>query len=136
MSYPSNTNMKERGYVPYADFTIAAGGTSNEVDITVQFKESDGTNVADALLFEFWMANEADGSDISDAATAAHADGGAGEVVGALDDDAICKGLTNASGQCVITVTDTEKCADYACVQDPRTGLTNVSRVLATADYA
>ena len=36
----------------------------------------------------------------------------------------------------VITVTDTSKTAEYGCVQDPRTGYVNVSRVLATADYA
>ncbi len=135
MGYPENATLKKRGIIPYVDLSISAGGSSNETDITVQFKDSAGNNVEEPFLFNFWMANNEDGDSISDASTSALSDGGSGDLVGSVDDDATCLFLTNASGEGVITVTDSSKNADYACVQDPRTGITNVSRVLATADY-
>jgi hypothetical protein len=134
--YPSNPNMSNHGAIPYVDFTIAAGGTQYETDITCQFMNADQTEDNDTFRFEFWMADNQDGSSPADEATSAHADGGSGALLGTLDDDVEGSFLTDATGEAVITVTDTAKSAKYFCVRDPRTGYTNVTRILATADYA
>lgn len=135
MSYPSNDNMENRGIQPYVDLSIAVGGGSNETDITVQFKDSDENDVDDVFFFDFWMADNADGSAIASDATSAHGDGGSGNLVGTLQSTAHATFMTDANGECVVTVTDSGKVTNYACVKDPRTGLTNVSRILAAADY-
>lgn len=136
MAYPSNSAMNKRGAVPYVDFSIAAGGSSNECDVTVQFKESDGTDFGDTIAFAFWTCSDADGATPVDTPTSAHSDGGSGALIGALDDDKDGMFVADTSGEAVITVTDTAKSALYLAVRDPRTGFTNVSRVFVTADYA
>jgi len=135
MARGSNTALNNLGIQPYIDFAIAAGGTQYEADVTVQFLDADGQAVERPFVFTYYTCSDAQGATPADDASSAHSDGGSGALIGSLDDDKHGLFVTNASGEAVITITDTAKTANYLAVVDPRTGELHVSRAFATADY-
>lgn len=118
-------------------FTIAAGGT-NETRITIQAVDAAGTNLTGAYNFNVMLSDAATGVGLT-ATTASGAvttHTGGGTVIGT---DTAKKALhvqTNASGNAIITITDTAKTGFYVVAVRPVDGKAVVSRQLVTADYA
>lgn len=125
----------KRGLVPYVDLTISLGGAANEVDITVQLKDSDERDVNEVVMFNCWTASDVNGATLANDPTSAHGDGGSGYLIGTMQSTAHGAFLTDTTGEAVVTVTDTGSVANRFVVEDPRTGLIHVTRNFASADF-
>lgn len=120
------------------EFTIAAGGTSNEVNVDIQVVDNNGDDVEETFLLDVWLSEAATGVISSDAPSGNFTVETTGTLVyplSATTSDHIMV-MTDATGACRLSLIDSAKLAYYICVKEPRSGRTVRSRILATADYA
>lgn len=120
------------------EFTIAAGGTSNEVNVDIQVVDNNGDDVEETFLLDVWLSEAATGVISSNAPSGNFTVETTGTLVyplSATTSDHIMV-MTDATGTCRLSLIDSAKLAYYICVKEPRSGRTVRSRILATADYA
>lgn len=120
------------------EFTIAAGGTSNEVNVDIQVVDNAGEDVEETFLLDVWLSESASGVISSDAPSGNFTVETTGTLVYPLSatTSAHIMVMTDATGTCRLSLIDSAKLAYYICVKEPRSGRTVRSRILATADYA
>ncbi len=120
------------------DFTIAPGGTSNEVNVDIQVVDNNGNEIEEVFLLDVWLSEAETGVISSDAPSGNFTVETSGSLVyplSATTSDHI-RVMTTAAGLARLSLTDSAKLAYYVCVKEPRSGRTVRSRILATADYA
>jgi hypothetical protein len=120
------------------EFTIAAGGTSNEVNVDIQVVDNNGDDVEETFLLDVWLSEAETGVISSDAPSGNFTVETTGTLVyplSATTSDHIMV-MTDATGTCRLSLIDSAKLAYYICVKEPRSGRTVRSRILATTDYA
>ncbi len=129
-----STAAKHIGIVPYVDFAlIEDGGSQYECDVTVQLKKSDGQNETEVWPLHVYVCSDAAGAVPISTPTTAHSDGGAGALIGTITSTMDALFVTNASGNCVVTITDTaETTTTRLAVIDPRTRRIHVSAAFGT----
>lgn len=85
---------------------------SNNVDVTVQFQDAQGNNLADRCVFFYWLSDAANG-----APTSTMPDGGVSVTTGteiiAAAADALAAAATDANGQAVIRATESGALTRY-----------------------
>ncbi len=116
-------------------FTPATGG-ANVCNVTIQFQDLQGNNLAQVFEFAWFLSDDAGGNGLT--ATTARGSVGAGsagtDVFGKVSKKA-GDALTDNTGKYVLSITDTAKTGFYVCVSNPGTGITNVSAQLQTSNY-
>lgn len=120
------------------EFTIAAGGTSNEVNVDIQVVDNNGDNVEEVFLLDVWLSKSESGAISADAPQANFTVETTGTLVYPLSATTSkhIMVMTGSTGKCRLSLNDSGKVAFYICVKEPRSGRTVRSRILATADYA
>lgn len=116
-------------------FTPAAG-SANVCNVTIQFQDLQGNNLAQVFEFSWFLSDSSVGNGLT--ATTASGTVGAGskgtDVYGKVSKKA-GDALTDNTGAYVLSITDTAKTGFYVCVCNPGTGLTVVSAQLVTGNY-
>lgn len=95
--------------VPSADTSTITVGTEagDAIDVTIQLKDAFGVNIARVCSVECWLSSDATtGAVDSDTLTAVTAT--TGSIVAEHTDDLYFKCVTNASGQLVLHIADTD----------------------------
>ena len=117
-------------------FAIASGG-SNISEITIQWQDGKGNNVAFAVLTEVWLSDDAAGIGLTStsASGTVTAKSSSGVDFGALTAKKALVAQSLATGVFILEITDTAKTAFIVATKCPFTGQTFVSAALATADY-
>lgn len=117
------------------EFTITAGA-SNIALIEVQLNDGAGTDMTEVLNFDVWLSDAATGAGLTaTTASGAVTVGTPGAVVGTYEAKKALRVQSDATGTFQLSITDTAKTGFYVCVQNPFTGMTEVSTQLQTADY-
>ena len=115
-----------------ATFVDADGG-SNIADVTIQWKDGKGNNIAFAVEALIWLSDAATGVGVT--ATAASgtvtARSASGVDMGALTAKKVLVGQSLADGSFVLEITDTANTGFFVAVQNPFTGETFVSDAIA-----
>jgi hypothetical protein len=112
----------------------AAAGASNVSTVTIQVKDGAGTNIAKIVPFQVYASSAADGLTLASAASTGFsvASGGLSLANGTAVTTSI-RGVTSATGGCVLSLTDTGKQTSYlVLVLDDGV---KISAQLATEDY-
>lgn len=115
--------------------TIAgAAGASNVCTVTVQLKDSAGTNLTKVTPFTVYKSSAADGLTLGAAASTGFsvASGGLSLNNAAAITTSI-RAVSSATGGCVLSLTDTNKAAEYLVLALPN-GI-KISTVLTSGSY-
>ena len=112
-------------------------GAANVAEVAISLLDGFGNAVEQAMPFEVWLSDSAVGAGLT--ATSASGTVAAKAASGADFGDLTAKKAkvvqSLATGIYTLEITDTAKTTFYVCVRNPFTGLTEVSRIMATADY-
>jgi len=116
---------------------VATAGAANVAEVAISVKDSSGDLITGVQNLKLWLSDSATGA----GQTAVTASGtvtnktASGTVLDTLTAKKSLIVQTLATGVFTLEITDTAKTAFYVCVQNPFTGKTVVSTVLATGDY-
>lgn len=116
-----------------ATFTIAAGA-ANVAGITIQLKDSYGSNLDSAVMVNVWVSGAATGLSLGTAPSTGFA-ATTGVVLHPASTKQAIQALTDATGKLVLTLTDTSKTTSYIAVGSMLGGIIGVSSQLATGSY-
>lgn len=111
-----------------------AAGASNVCTVTVQLKDAAGTNIAKVTPFSVYKSSAADGLTLGAAASTGFsvASGGLSRANGTAVTTGI-SAVSSATGGCVLSLTDTNKAAEYLVLVLPD-GV-KISTVLTSGSY-
>lgn len=116
-------------------FSIAAGA-ANVCNVTGTVTDVSGNAVAETQVLLVWLSDAATGIGLTGtSASGTVTTATNGTDMGAITAKKALFVLTNASGVFTIEITDIAKTTFYVGASVPGSGQTNVSRILATADY-
>lgn len=103
-----------------ATITLAASATTDGMDITIQMKNSDGTNLGEVIPFEWWISEAATGIGLTADSYSGTVTASVGAIHTAITAKKHFKAVTNASGQFVATAVDSANPADqYVAMAHP-----------------
>lgn len=117
-------------------FAITAGA-SNICEVAISAKDTSGVLIPVAQNLTVWLSDAATGAGQTGttASGTVTAKTASGAVLGTLTAKKSLIVQTLATGVFTLEITDSAKTTFYVCVENPFTGQTVVSRILATGDY-
>lgn len=122
---------------PIASITAtAAASTANVCLVTIQCKDAKGVALTSKRKLEIWLSDDSGGMGVTGTTASGNvvASGTDGAVITALTAKKHLSVVTDATGEFILSITDTAKTAFNVCVANPYTGEITVE-TLATADY-
>ena len=122
---------------PVASITAAAAASTANVSlVTIQCKDAKGNALAHKVKLEIWLSDDAGGMGVTSTTASGNvvASGTDGAVLTALTAKKHLSVVTDATGEFILSITDTAKTAFVVCVANPWTGQIT-TETLATADY-
>jgi hypothetical protein len=119
-----------------ATFTFTAGA-ANVAEVAIALVDGAGVAVAASQPYTIWLSDAADGTGLTgtSASGTVTAKAASGAVFGTLLAKKALVVQPLATGIFTLEITDTAKTTFYVAIQNPATGQSIVSRIMATADY-
>ena len=116
---------------------VATAGASNVCEVAISLKDASGNLITGVQNLKLWLSDASTGAGQTGttASGTVTAKAASGTVLDTLTAKKSLIVQTLATGVFTLEITDTAKTAFYVCVQNPFTGKTVVSTVLATGDY-
>lgn len=112
----------------------AAAGASNVSTVTVQLKDGSGTNMARCVGFRVYKSSAADGLTLGAAASTGFSVASGGlSLANATAVTTQITAMSSATGGCVLSLTDTNKAAEYLVLSLPSGN--KISAVLTSGSY-
>jgi uncharacterized membrane protein (Fun14 family) len=112
-------------------------GAANVCEVAITVKDGKGNTIAKPVSLDVFLSDAATGAGLT-ATTASGtvtAKTASGAVIGTYAAKKALRVQTLATGVFTLEITDTAKTGFYVAVNNPFTGLAEVSRQLVTADY-
>jgi hypothetical protein len=113
----------------------AASGAANVCTMTLQATDNEGNNVAAVINFDAWISDAVTGAGLAASGLTSELTAGTGALVGILTAAKAWRLQTDATGLCVVSLTDTGKHLTNFCASVTGHAAPVVAATLAAANY-
>lgn len=127
------TGATPRAVVDKPTITPAAGA-ANVCNVSIQFKDGAGTNIARQIPYTFYLSDSSTGAGVTATSASGTVTHTTGVDIAVLTAKKVIYGITNSSGLAVVAITDTVKTGFYCVASQPDDQIT-VSAQLVTGNY-
>lgn len=115
-------------------FSVASGA-ANVATVTLQATDNEGFNVAAVINFDAWISDAVTGAGLSANALTSELTAGTGALLGILTTTKAWRLQTDATGLCVVSLTDTGKHLTNFCASVTGHAAPAVAATLVSGNY-